>query len=84
MVKALATGGPNADALKAAFKMPAGPTKVKTVTRIYESMGMPAVSKAEVAAYSSKALAAIKKTSISDDARETFRKLIEKLIGRSK
>lgn len=84
MVKALATGGHNADALKAAFKMPAGPTKVKTVTRIYESMGMPAVSKAEVAAYSSKALAAIKKTSISDDARETFRKLIEKLIGRSK
>lgn len=84
MVKALATGGPNADALKAALKMPAGPTKVKTVTRIYESMGMPAVSKAEVAAYSSKALAAIKKTSISDDARETFRKLIEKLIGRSK
>ena len=84
MVKALATGGPNADALKAALKMPAGPTKVKTVTRIYETMGMPAVSKAEVASYSSKALTAIKKTSLSDDAREAFRKLIEKLIGRSK
>ncbi len=84
MVKALATGGPNAEALKAALKMPAGPTKVKTVTRIYETMGMPAVSKAEVASYSSKALAAIKKTSLSDEAREAFRKLIEKLIGRSK
>lgn len=84
MVKALASGGPNADALKAALKMPAGPTKVKAVTRIYESLGMPAVSKAEVASYSSKALAAIKKTSLSDDCRETFRKLIDKLISRTK
>ncbi|MDE6023750.1 MAG: polyprenyl synthetase family protein, partial [Muribaculaceae bacterium] len=84
MVKALAAGGPNADALKAAMKMAPGPTKVKTVTRIYEAMGLPAMSKAEVASYSSKALAAIKKTSLSDDRRETFRSLIEKLIGRSK
>lgn len=84
MVKALANGGSNAEALKAALKMPAGPTKIKTVTRIYESMGMPAVSKAEVAAYSSKALAAIKKTSLSDDQREAFRKLIDKLISRTK
>ncbi|MDE7408506.1 MAG: polyprenyl synthetase family protein [Muribaculaceae bacterium] len=84
MVKAIAMGGPNADALKAALRMPAGPTKVKTVTRIYEAMGMPAVSKAEVAAYSSKALAAIKKTSLSDEAREAFRKLIDKLIVRTK
>ena len=84
MVKALATGGPNAEALKTAMKMPAGPTKVKTVTRIYEAMGMPAVSKADVAAYSSKALVAIKKTSLPDDRRETFRKLIDKLITRTK
>lgn len=84
MVKALATGGPNALALKAALSMDPGATKVKTVTRIYETMGMPAVSKAEVAAYSSKALAAIKKTSLSDDRREAFRRLIEKLIGRTK
>ncbi len=84
MVKALAGGGSNAEALKAAMKMAAGPTKVKTVTRIYEAMGMPAVSKAEVAAYSSKALAAIKKTSLSDDRRDAFRKLIEKLTTRTK
>lgn len=84
MVKALASGGANAEALKAALKLPAGPTKVKTVTRIYETMGMPDVSKAEAAAYSSKALAAVKKTSLSDDAREAYRKLIEKLVARSK
>ena len=84
MVKALSSGGSNAEALKAALKMPAGATKVKTVTRIYEAMGMASVSKAEAASYSSKALAAIKKTSLSDEAREAYRKLIEKLIGRSK
>lgn len=84
MVKALSTGGANAEALKAALKLPAGPTKVKAVTRIYETMGMPAISKAEASAYSSKALAAIKKTSLSDEAREVFRKLIEKLVGRSR
>ena len=84
MVKGLSEGGPNAEALKAALRMAPGATKVKTVTRIYEAMGMPAASKAEVAAYSSKALAAIKKTSLGDDRREAFRKLIEKLIGRTK
>lgn len=84
MVKALAAGGPNADALKAALKMAPGPTKVKAVTRIYEAMGLPAISKAEVSSYSSKALAAIKKTSLTDDRRDVFRAIIEKLIGRSK
>lgn len=83
-VKALSTGNPNADALKVAMKMPAGPTKVKTVTRLYEAMDMPAICRAEVAAYSSKALAAVKSTSLSDDKREAFRSLIEKLIGRTK
>ncbi len=84
MVKALSNDGPNAEALKAAMKMTAGPTKVKTITRIYETMGMPAISKAEVASYSSKALAAIKKTSLSDECKDSFRKLIDKLITRNK
>ncbi len=83
-VKARSAGGPNAQALKTALSLAPGATKVKTVTRIYETMGMPAVSKAEVAAYSSKALAAIKKTTLPDDRREAFRHLIEKLIGRTK
>lgn len=84
MVKAMSMGGANAEALKVAMKLPEGPTKVKTVTRIYEAMGLPAISRAEASAFSSKALAAIKKTSLSDDAREVYRSFIEKLIGRSK
>lgn len=84
MVKALNSGNSNAEALRMALKMPAGPTKVKTVTKIYEAMGLPAICRAEISAYSSKALAAIKATSLDDGQREAFRKLIEKLIGRNK
>lgn len=84
MVKALSAGGPNADALKVALRMAPGPTKVKTVTRIYEAMGMQEVCRREVAAYSSKALAAVKSTSLNDEKRDAFRALIEKLIGRTK
>lgn len=84
MVKALTSGNPNAEALRIAMKMPAGPTKVKTVTKIYESMGIPALVKQDVATYSSKALAALKSTSLDDSDKEVFRQLIDKLIGRSR
>lgn len=84
MVKALSSGNPNAEALRIAMKMPAGATKVKTVTKIYESMGIPALVKQDVATYSSKALAALKSTSLDDSDKEVFRQLIDKLIGRSK
>ena len=84
MVKGLSAGDANASALKVALSMQPGATKVKTVTRIYENMGMPAISKAEVGSYSSKALSAVKSTSLDDEKKESFRKLIEKLIGRNK
>lgn len=84
MTKALAANDSNSKALKIALNMPAGPTKVKVVTKIYEGMGIPAICKSEVASYSSKAMAAIKGTTLSDERRESFRKLIEKLIGRNK
>lgn len=84
MTKALSADDSNSKALRIALQMPAGPTKVKTVTNIYETMGIPAICKSEVAVYSSKALAAVKKTSLSDEKRETFRKLIDKLIDRNK
>lgn len=84
MTKALSVDDSNSKALRIALQMPAGPTKVKTVTKIYETMGIPAISKSEVASYSSKALSAVKKTSLSDEKKESFRKLIDKLIDRSK
>lgn len=84
MVKGLSSDNANAEALKIAISMQAGPTKVKTVTKIYEAMGLPSICRAEVASYSSKAMNAIKSTSLNDEQREAFRKLIDKLIGRSK
>lgn len=84
VVKALNSGNPNAGALKIAMAMPSGATKVKTVTKIYETLGIPGECRNEVAAYSSKALAAVKGTSLGDSERDAFRKLIDKLIGRSK
>lgn len=84
MTKALSADDSNSKALRIALQMPAGPTKVKTVAKIYETMGIPSICKSEVAAYSSKALAAVKKTSLSDEKREAFRKLIDKLIDRNK
>ena len=84
MVKALSSENPNAEALRMAMNLPAGATKIKTVTKIYEAMDIPAICRAEISAYSSKALAAIKSTSLDDEQRDAFRTLIEKLIGRNK
>lgn len=84
MTKAISIGDSNSKALRIALDMPAGPTKVKTVTKIYETIGMPDICKSAVASYSSKALAAVKSTSLGEEQREAFRKLIDKLISRNK
>lgn len=83
-VAALAQGGQMADALRAAFNMPAGDSKVKTVTRLYEKIGIGEMSKKAVGHYSSKALKALNATSLSEEKKEAFRKLAEKLVGRKK
>ncbi len=84
MTKALSADDSNSKALRIALQMPAGNTKVKAVTKIYEAMDIPSICKSEVASYSSKAMTAVKSTSLSDEARVSFRQLTEKLIGRSK
>ena len=84
LLSALAAGGPDSEALKEAMKLPAGPTKVKVVTRIYEKMDMSKTCRSAVSQYSKKALAALKATSLSDERREPFRLLVEKLTGRKR
>lgn len=73
-----------ADALRSAMNMPAGEGKVKTVTRLYEKLGVKEECAAAVSHYSSVAMTALKATSLSDDCKEAFRKLAEKLIGRKR
>lgn len=83
-VAAFEEGGQNAEALKAAFSIPSGDMRVKTVTRLYEKLGMNEKTKKAVNQYSSKALKALNATSLGEAQKEAFRKLAEKLIGRKK
>lgn len=83
-VAALAEGGQTAEALRAAFSIPAGDMRVKTVTRLYEKLGMNEKCKKAVGSYSAKALKALNATSLGEEEKESFRKLAEKLIGRKK
>ena len=73
-----------ADALRDAFQIPAGDVRVKTVTRLYEKLGIKEASKKAVNHYSSLALKALNGTSLSDEDKELFRKFAEKLVGRKK
>lgn len=84
MVSALAEGGEEADALRAVIALEPSDTKVKAATRIYERMDMPAVCAKAVAEYSSAAMTALRKTSLSPEKKEIFKKLVEKLTGRKK
>lgn len=84
LLTALETGTPDAEALREAMRLPAGDTKVKIVTRLYERLGMSEQCRKAISMYSSKALAALKATSLSDEAREPFRVLVDKLTGRKK
>ncbi|MDE6716829.1 MAG: polyprenyl synthetase family protein [Muribaculaceae bacterium] len=84
MLRGAAIGGPEAEALSDAMKLPAGDTKVKVVTRLYEKMNLSAICRQEISSYSAKALTALKATSLSDDDKEAFRAVVEKLTGRKK
>lgn len=83
-VAAMEEGGQAAEALRAAFNMPAGEMRVKAVTRLYEKIGVGEKCKKEVGKYSSRALKALNATSLGEEQKEAFRKLTEKLVGRRK
>lgn len=83
-VIALQHDSQTADALKEAFKIPSGDVRVKAVTRLYEKLGIDEDAKKAVNHYSAQALKALNATSLSEDKKDVFRKLAEKLIGRKK
>lgn len=83
-VAALEEGGETAKALRAAYEIPAGEMRVKTVTRLYEKLGMNEKCRKAVGHYSAKALKALNSTSLGEVEKEAFRKLAEKLVGRKK
>lgn len=84
LLRALGEGGANAEALAEAMKLPAGPTKVKIVTKLYEKIGVSEMCRKSVAEYSSKAIEALRRSGLSEEAREPMRLLVDKLTGRRK
>ena len=84
LVSGLQSGRPDVEALRVAMAMPASDTKVRTVTRIYEKLGLKESVHAAVSDYASRAMSAIKATSLGEEQKDAFRRLVEKLAGRRK
>ena len=82
LVNALSRGNGDSGALRVAMKELEGDARIKVVTNIYTKMGLDMESRQAVAAYGKKALKALKGTTLSDEAREPFRLLVDKLTGR--
>ncbi|MCH5214824.1 MAG: polyprenyl synthetase family protein [Muribaculaceae bacterium] len=84
LVKALEADKGTVDALKVTMKELKGEAKIKAVTRIYDKLNLSEETKKSVAFYTKLALKALKATSLSEEAKEPFRLLVEKLTGRKK
>lgn len=84
LLTAMAQGGPDAEALAGAMQMPAGPVRVKTVTRLYEKMGIREACHKAVVEYSAKAMDALRRTGLGDAEREAFKQIVDKLTGRKR
>lgn len=80
----LNSGTPDAKALEVAMMLEPGELRVRTVTRIYEKMGMPEICRKAVGHYSTGALHALKSAGLNEAQIEPFKVLIDKLTGRKK
>lgn len=84
LVKAMEAEQGTVEALKVTMKELKGEAKIKAVTRIYDKLNLNDVSRQAVSFYSKQALKALKSTSLSEEAKEPYRALVEKLTGRKK
>ena len=83
-VKAFEGEKADIDALKVVMKELKGEAKIKAVTMIYDKIGLNEQTRQAVSFYSKQAIKALKGTSLSDEAKEPYRLLVEKLTGRKK
>lgn len=84
VVSALRDGGKDIEAFRAAFALENPELRVKTVTRVMEHMGLPEKVRADISACTTKAMAALKATSLGEEQKDAFRKLVDKLATRKK
>ncbi|MDE6329228.1 MAG: polyprenyl synthetase family protein [Muribaculaceae bacterium] len=84
LISGLTAGGEESKALEVAMQLPAGDTKVRAVTRIYEKMQLDEKVHKEALRYSAKAMKAAKATGLSDAKLEGFKYVVDRLSGRKK
>lgn len=84
LVKAMEADKGTVDALKVTMKELKGDAKIKAVTRIYDKINLNEVTRQAVTFYTKQALKALKSTSLSEELKEPFRLLVDKLTGRKK
>lgn len=84
LVSALNSGTEEADAVKVAMQLPAGDTKVRTVTKIFLKMQLDAAVRKEAMKYSAKALKSAKAAGLDEEKMDSFKYLVDKLSGRKK
>lgn len=84
LVKAMESDPGTVEALKVTMKELKGEAKIKAVTRIYDKLSLNEQTRQAVSFYSKQALKALKSTCLSEEKKEPFRLLVEKLTGRKK
>lgn len=84
LVSGLNAGNEESKALRIAMELPAGDMRIKTVTRIYQKMGVDELCRKETAKYSARAMQAIKSTGLPDDKLDSFKFMLDRLSGRKK
>ena len=84
LVKAMEADPGTVDALKVTMTTLKGESKIKAVTRIYDKLNLGDTARQAVSFYSKQALKALKQTSMTEDLKEPYRLLVDKLTGRKK
>lgn len=84
LISGLNAGSEESKALEVAISLPAGDTKVKTVTRIFEKMQLDEIGRKDALKYSAKALKAAKATGLEESKLDSFKYLVDRLSGRKK
>ena len=84
LVKAMEAEQGTVEALKVTMTELKGDAKIKAVTRIYDKLNLNEAARQAVSFYSKQALKALKSTSLSEEKKEPYRLLVEKLTGRKK
>lgn len=84
LMKAFEADAGTVEALKVTMKELKGEAKIKAVTRIFDKLNLNDVTRQAVSFYSKQALKALKSTSLSEELKEPYRLMVEKLTGRKK